>query len=126
METSRTHVALTIAAVLALLLLTDPFMVLMPDMAQMIVLALATALICGWVGLVMLEKDGDEREATHRMYAARAAYLSGVSILTVALVYQGYQSLSERCWSQSFTRDIELIIVANKERSSCEISSCVC
>jgi ABC-type branched-subunit amino acid transport system permease subunit len=89
METSRTHIILTVAAVFALILLTDPFMVLMPDMAQMLVLAIATALICGWVGLIMLEKDGDEREASHRMYAARAAYLSGVSVLTVALVYQG-------------------------------------
>jgi ABC-type branched-subunit amino acid transport system permease subunit len=89
METSRTHVVLTIAAVVALTLLTDPFMVLMPDMAQMIVLALATALICGWVGLIMLEKQGDEREVSHRMYAGRAAYLSGVSLLTIALVYQG-------------------------------------
>lgn len=89
MHTNRFQFVLTLSAVLSLLLLTDPLMVLMPDMAQMVVLALATALLCGWAGLVIQEKNGDEREVAHRAYAGRAAYLSGVAMLTVALVYQG-------------------------------------
>lgn len=89
MHTNRTQFILTGAAVIALMLLTDPFMVLMPDMLQMIVLALAAGLICAWSGLVIQEKNGDEREIAHRAYAARAAYLSGVCTLTLALVYQG-------------------------------------
>ncbi len=89
MHTYRTQVILTVSAVTSLALLTDPFMVLMPDMAQMVVLALATALICAWAGLVIQEKQGDEREIAHRAYAARAAYLSGICILTLALIYQG-------------------------------------
>ncbi|MFM2415270.1 MAG: hypothetical protein RI911_963 [Candidatus Parcubacteria bacterium] len=89
MHSHRFQFVLTAAAVVSLILLTDPFMVLMPDMAQMIVLALATALICAWAGLVIQEKDGDEREVAHRAYAGRAAYLSGICVLTLALVYQG-------------------------------------
>lgn len=89
MHTHRTQLVLTTSAVISLLLLTDPFMVLMPDMLQMIVLALAAALICAWSGLVIQEKNGDEREIAHRAYAARAAYLSGVCVLTLGLIYQG-------------------------------------
>lgn len=77
--------------VLLLFTLVDPFMYWMPDSTQMIMLTLGTALVCMWAGLMMRETSGDERELTHRMYAGRAAYLSGVVVLTVALVTQGLQ-----------------------------------
>ena len=64
-------------------------MIFMPSHVQMIVLAIAAAAICGWAGLVLQEKNGDEREVSHRMHAGRAAYLSGVLVLTIALIYQG-------------------------------------
>ena len=37
----------------------------------------------------MREQAHDEREMAHRMHAGRAAYLSGIVVLTVALVVQG-------------------------------------
>ncbi|TSC86558.1 MAG: hypothetical protein G01um10148_544 [Parcubacteria group bacterium Gr01-1014_8] len=69
--------------------LTDPFMYWMPDMAALVVLVVAAALSATWVGFVALEQRGDEREAGHRQFAGRAAYLSGIAILTIALVVQG-------------------------------------
>ncbi len=57
--------------------------------AQMAVLLGATVLLALWAGLVMYERAPDEREAIHRMNAGRMAYLSGVVMLTVALVTQG-------------------------------------
>lgn len=49
----------------------------------------ATVLLAIWAGFVMYERAPDEREAIHRMNAGRIAYLSGIVLLTVALVTQG-------------------------------------
>jgi hypothetical protein len=89
----NTNLAQTVFAVLLLVMLaalTDPFMYWMPSMPQMVALALATALLAGWMGFVAREKALDEREAEHRMFAGRAAYLSGLAVLTTALLMQGF------------------------------------
>lgn len=80
------------AAVLLILLtfLSDPFMLWMPDFAQMMALLAAAVLACVWAGFVMYERTSDERDALHRMNAGRMAYLSGIAVLTVALVVQGF------------------------------------
>lgn len=85
-------IQISIAVVLAifLLLLTDPFMLWMPPMAGMIVLLCSTILLCIWAGFVMHEHVHDEREIIHRMYAGRTAYLSGIAVLTIALIVQGF------------------------------------
>ena len=69
--------------------LTDPFMYWMPIATQMIALTIATALVCFWAGFIIREGAGDERETVLRMHAGRAAFLSGVIVLTLALVIQG-------------------------------------
>lgn len=79
----------TILAVL-LLALTDPFMVLMPTMAQMTALLLASVLLIVWAGLLMKETAVDERDVYHRMLADRNAYFAGVGMLTAALLVQGF------------------------------------
>ena len=82
--------ALVIGLLVMLAALTDPLMYLMPTMPQMLALALATAALIGWMGYVVLEKADDEREEKHRMFAGRVAYLSGLTVLTLALVVQGF------------------------------------
>ena len=84
------YVAHTIALVGLLLALTDPFMVLMPSMAQMTALLIASALLIVWAGLLMREGASDEREIHHRMLADRNAYLVGIGVLTAALLAQGF------------------------------------
>lgn len=74
---------------IVLFTLVDPFMYWMPSMTQMISLSIAAALLAILAGIVLTEKSGDEREVIHRMQAGRAAFLSGIGILTVALLYQG-------------------------------------
>ena len=69
--------------------LTDPFMYWMPSMVQMLALTIAAALLVIFSGFFIRERAGDEREVLHRMQAGRAAFLSGISILTIALVFQG-------------------------------------
>lgn len=73
-----------------LTLLSEPFMLWMPAKAQMTVLLGAAVLACVWAGFVLYEHTDDEREALHRMNAGRMAYLSGIAVLTVALVVQGF------------------------------------
>ncbi len=79
------------AAILLALLATisDPFMLWMPPKAGMAALVFIAVLMSAWVGLVMYESVTDEREALHRMRAGHAAYVSGIVVLTVALVSQG-------------------------------------
>lgn len=83
---------ITVSAILVglLLLLTDPFMVWMPMGMQMTVLVCAFVLVCFWAGLVLFERADDEREALHKMNAGRIAYLSGIVVLTIGLVVQGF------------------------------------
>jgi hypothetical protein len=61
----------------------------MPQAGLTAALLAAAALMCVWAGFVMYEKAADEREEAHRMQAGRAAYLSGLAVLTAALVFQG-------------------------------------
>ncbi len=75
--------------VVLLLALADLLPFWMPNMAQMFALTIASVLLLVWAGFVMYEKGGDERELVHRMNAGRVAYLSGLGVLTLALIVQG-------------------------------------
>lgn len=83
---------ITVAGVLIalLILLTDPFMVWMPAGLQMLVLLAAAFFACIWVGFVLYEHPTDEREMFHTMQAGRIAYLSGIAVLILALLVQGF------------------------------------
>lgn len=83
---------IVVAAVFVLLLglLSDPFMLWMPPPAQMTVLLCAAVFACAWAGFVFYERSHDEREVMHAMFAGRVAYLSGVAVLTAALIVQGF------------------------------------
>lgn len=81
--------ALTVLLVLMLSALTDPFMYWMPTMPTMFALTVACVSLIVWMGFVMRETARDEREAEHRMFAGRVAYLVGIAGLTCALLIQG-------------------------------------
>ena len=83
------HIITAVVLVGFLTLLSDPFMLWMPEQAQMAVLLCAAVLLGLWTGFVMYEQAHDEREVLHKMHAGRAAYLSGIAVLTIALVVQG-------------------------------------
>lgn len=84
------HIGTAVVLVGLLILLSDPFMLWMPAEAQMMVLLGAAALACVWAGFVMYERSDDEREMLHKMHAGRIAYLSGIAVLTLALIFQGF------------------------------------
>jgi hypothetical protein len=64
-------------------------MLWMPPMAVTGAILFVSVIICIWSGFVMMERGGDEREMFHRINAGRVAYLSGIAVLTVAVVVQG-------------------------------------
>ncbi|MBU6323358.1 MAG: hypothetical protein KGI41_00515 [Patescibacteria group bacterium] len=80
---------IAVALVALLGLLTNPFMVWMPTPTQMVVVFVAAILAVVYGGFVLKEQAGDERETLHRMLAGRAAFLTAMAVLTMALIYQG-------------------------------------
>jgi len=90
MENKFFHLGTAAVLVGLLVLLSDPFMLWMPAEAQMAVLLGAAVLVAIWAGFVMYEQSNDEREMLHKMHAGRVAYLSGIAILTLALLFQGF------------------------------------
>lgn len=87
-NTIKIGVALVLVFFLATLADLVPFW--MPKMNEMILLLIVSVLLLVWVGFVMFEQVGDEREAVHRMNAGRVAYLSGIGVLTLGLIVQGF------------------------------------
>lgn len=89
MQNKALNIFIAVALVLLLVLLSDltPWM---PPMAAMTTLLAVSVLLAVFAGFVMHEKGGDEREIVHRMNAGRIAYLSGIGMLTIALIVQGF------------------------------------
>ena len=78
-----------VALVILLGLLANPYMLWMPSPAQMMIVLVAAILAVVYGGFVLKEAAGDERETLHRMLAGRAAFITALTMLTVALVVQG-------------------------------------
>ncbi len=80
-----------IGVVLAFFLLTlaDLVPFWMPMMGEMVALLVVVVLMLVWVGFIMQEKAKDEREVLLKMKSGRMAYLSGLGVLTIALIVQG-------------------------------------
>ncbi len=89
MNLNSTQNILVLLLVILLAALTDPLMYWMPSMPEMLALTLSCVGLAAWIGLAAREGAVDERDAEHRMFAGRVAYLGGVGILTIALLQQG-------------------------------------
>ena len=84
-------ITVVVAVVLALLIL-NPFHFWMPTMMHMVVLAVAVIAFSVFAVFVVRERAHDEREDLHRMFAGRAAFLLGASVLMVGIVVQSVAS----------------------------------
>lgn len=83
---SEISIALIFLAVLFLCL--DPFDWFMPSMMQMLFLVMLVVVFAVLAVFVWREGKGDEREVLHRMLAGRLAFLSGMTVLIVAIIVQ--------------------------------------
>lgn len=89
MKNNYSSLVTGIVLVSLLTLLSDPFMLWMPEPAQMMVLLCVVILAIVWAGFVMRERAHDERDSLHSLHAGRVSYLSGLFVLTLALLVQG-------------------------------------
>ncbi len=89
---NKNYLHIIVAAVLAFFLLTlaDLVPFWMPMMGEMIALLIVVILLLVWAGFVMQETAHDEREVLLKMKSGRVAYLSGLGVLMVALIVQGF------------------------------------
>lgn len=83
---SEVIIALILISLLVLLL--DPFGFVMATNLQMMVIAFVLIIFIFFAAFVWNEKTRDEREELHKHIVSRFAYLSGASILTIAVIYQ--------------------------------------
>jgi ABC-type nickel/cobalt efflux system permease component RcnA len=79
-----------VVLVLLLLLLLNPFDVLMLSNTSMMVLALFVVAFLVFVGLVWRSRAVDERELAHQHAAARISYALGVNVIAIGIVVQSY------------------------------------
>lgn len=80
------HVIASLALVVALIFLYNPFDFWMPSEFQMVVAGSVAVLAAVFVGLVFRDEGRDEREVALRGKAARLGYVAGVTALTLSLV----------------------------------------
>ncbi len=90
MKNNTLQIVVACVLVFFLLALGDFLPFWMPNMDEMILLLVVTLLMLVWSGFVMYEKAIDEREVMLRMHAGRVAYLSGIGVLLIALIVQGF------------------------------------
>ncbi len=89
---NKNHLHIIVAGVLAffILALADLIPFWLPMMGELIALLVVSVLMLIWVGFVMKEVAHDEREVLLKMKSGRIAYLSGLGVLMLALIVQGF------------------------------------
>jgi peptidoglycan/LPS O-acetylase OafA/YrhL len=90
MNKSHLHIAVGSILVFFLITLADLVPFWMPMTGEMITLLIVAVLMLVWVGFIMQEQAHDEREVLLKMHSGRVAYLSGLGVLTIGLVIQGF------------------------------------
>jgi len=75
----------SLAFILLLLCLVNPFGFWMPTELEYITVAALAVVSAVFAGLILGEKARDEREEALRAHAARAGYLTGVFMLTLSI-----------------------------------------
>lgn len=90
---NKNYSHILVAGVLAFFLLTlaDLVPFWMPMMGEMVALLVVSVLMLIWAGFVMKEVAHDEREVLLKMKSGRVAYLSGLGVLMLALIVQGFE-----------------------------------
>ncbi len=80
----ETIVALVLVVLLSLIL--NPYDFWMPDMAHMSALGLLLVVFIAYAAFSLREEVTDERDMLHRMFAGRAAFITGTTILTLGVL----------------------------------------
>ncbi|HVX90414.1 MAG TPA: hypothetical protein VHC20_02130 [Candidatus Paceibacterota bacterium] len=84
------HYLIAAVLIISLIAVTNPWMIFMPTVMEMVALVVIAVLVAGYAGLILAEQPNDEREDAHRAFAARAGFITGIALLTAALLWQGF------------------------------------
>jgi len=84
------EVLVSIAIVALVILVWNPFDILMSGMVVTTLLVVLAAAFSLFAIFVWREEARDEREALHRMIGGRAGFLAGAVVLTAAVVIDGF------------------------------------
>lgn len=84
----ETSLALILGALLVVLL--NPFNILMPEQFEMLCLGLIVLFFIVFVWYLLEERVLDEREELHRFIAGRFAYIAGMSVLVLGIIVQAW------------------------------------
>lgn len=79
------EIAVAFALLVLLFVIFNPFGILMPGYAVMLLLVAAMVAFGAFSVLVWKERGGDERERLHRLLASRAAFLAGGILLLAGI-----------------------------------------
>lgn len=87
MDDLTKHIIASLALVIALVFLANPFDFWMPSEFQLVVAGAVAVIAAVFVGLVYQDEGRDEREVELRGKSARVGYIAGVVVLTLCVVY---------------------------------------
>ncbi len=82
------EVLVSLALIILLVLLLNPFNFWMPTNMLMVILVGLIVVFALFTSFVWRENAKDERELLHRMFAGRLAYLVGTGTLVLAIIIQ--------------------------------------
>ena len=85
-----TEIIISAVLIGLLILLLNPFDFLMPSPIQTMTIAAVLIIFISFCVFVWREKSRDEREQLHKQIASRFAYLTGATVLIIAIVIQSF------------------------------------
>ncbi|PJE76150.1 hypothetical protein COV04_01305 [Candidatus Uhrbacteria bacterium CG10_big_fil_rev_8_21_14_0_10_48_11] len=85
-----TEFSIATVLVLLLVLLANPFHFWMPGTMQMLVLASVAVVFAVYAVFVWRERAADEREAAHRMFADRIAFVTGAAVIVLGIAIETF------------------------------------
>jgi hypothetical protein len=95
---SKKELGLTLALLVLVFVLCNPFGNFMPSIMDMVVLALLVVVVGLFAGFVVNEKVIDERELEHRAKAGRSGYTAGLVVVLTGIVVQGLKHVPIDGW----------------------------
>lgn len=85
-----TEISISGVLIVLLVLLLDPFKILMTTQIQMMMIAIILIIFVSFCVFVWKEKSKDEREHLHKQIASRFAYLTGAIVLIIGILVQSF------------------------------------
>lgn len=77
--------------IIAALLFLNPFGILMPNTLAMMIIGIFIIAFILFSIFIWREGSKDEREAAHKMFAGRAAFLAGSGVMVLGIIIQSFE-----------------------------------